>query len=312
MSRSELEFIQNIKSKFSLTKVGDDCAILPKHDKTDLLMTADMLVENIDFRLDWTTPEFLGHKALAVSLSDIAAMGGKAVWSMLSIGVPENLWKTDFVDRLYDGWFALAREFSVELVGGDVSRTPDKVVIDSIVGGEVDKGRAILRSTAKPGDAIFLTGTLGGAAGGLKLLESGARNTDGLLLKQLQPEPQLINSNLLQKLGIANSMIDISDGLSSDLRHVCEASGVGSLLTAERLPIHADLPAHFPADECFDMTLNGGEDFELLFTVSKKNISHLDLPQFTRIGEVTSNVGIIELSIDGYTRVLQPKGYQHF
>ncbi len=316
MSRSEFEFIQNIKSKFSLTKVGDDCAVLPKDDKSDLLVTADLLVEDIDFRLDWTTPEFLGHKALAVSLSDVATMGGLPTWSMLSIGVPERLWKTDFIDRFYDGWFALARQFNVELVGGDVSRTPDKVVVDSIVGGDVKRGRAILRSTAKLGDAIFVTGTLGGAAGGLKLLEGGARIDDekaaDLLLKQLQPQPQLANANLLQTLGIVTSSIDLSDGLSSDLNHICEASGVGACIRTENLPMNTDLGVHFPANECLDMALNGGEDFELLFTVSEKNISHLNLLQFTCIGEVTANVGIVELSIDGKATVLQPKGYQHF
>ena len=204
---SEFQFIENLKSKYSLDKIGDDCAVLPKDAKTDLLLTADMLVEDIDFRLEWTTPEFLGHKALAVSLSDIAAMGGEPKWAMLSIGVPENLWNTAFIDRFYEGWFAIANEFGVELVGGDVSRSPDKVVIDSIVGGEVAKGKAILRSTAKPGDLIFVTGTLGGAAGGLKLLERGflytkeiREHTSDLLLRQLKPQPQLNIAKLLQTL----------------------------------------------------------------------------------------------------------------
>ncbi|MBK6751944.1 MAG: thiamine-phosphate kinase [Pyrinomonadaceae bacterium] len=316
MSQSEFEFIQNIKNKYLLSEVGDDCAVLPKDGKTDLLVTADMLVEDIDFRLDWTTPEFQGHKALAVSLSDIAAMGGKPVWSLLSMGVPETLWKTDFVDRFYEGWFALARNINVELVGGDVSRTPDKVVIDSIVGGEIEKGRAILRSTAKPGDAIFVTGTLGGAAAGLRLVENGARigkgNSDDLLLKQLQPQPQVKYANLLQSLDLATSMIDLSDGLSSDLQHICNASVVGASLRSESLPINRDLSIHFAGQECLDMALNGGEDFELLFTVSKKNISHPNLAGFTHIGEVTANAGIIELSIDGEPQILQPKGYRHF
>src|SRR5882762_9048901 len=105
---NEFEFIQDIKSKYHLNKVGDDCAVLPKDAETDLLLTADMLVEDIDFRLDWTTPELLGHKALAVSLSDIAAMGGTPKWAMLSIAVAEKLWKTDFVERFYAGWFELA------------------------------------------------------------------------------------------------------------------------------------------------------------------------------------------------------------
>ena len=140
---SEFQFIENIKSRYSLDKIGDDCAVLPKDADTDLLLTADMLVEDIDFRLDWTTPEFLGHKALAVSLSDIAAMGGTPRWAMLSIAIAENLWKTDFLERFYAGWHMLADEFDVELVGGDVSRSPDKLVIDSIVGGEVTRGTGI-------------------------------------------------------------------------------------------------------------------------------------------------------------------------
>ena len=120
-----------------------------KINKPIMVITTDLLVEDIDFRLDWTIPEFLGHKALAVSLSDIAAMGAKPVWSMLSIGVPEKIWKTDFVDKFYEGYFELAKKFDVELIGGDVSKTPDKIVIDSIVAGEVEKGKAILRSARK-------------------------------------------------------------------------------------------------------------------------------------------------------------------
>ena len=178
--RSEFEFIQHIKEKYSLDRIGDDCAVLPKDDKTDMLVTSDMLVEDIDFRLEWTTPEFLGHKALAVSLSDIAAMGGDPKWAVLSIGVPERLWRQDFVDRLYKGWHELAREFGVELVGGDISRTPDKLVIDSTVFGDVPKGEAIFRSGARPADRIFVSGTLGDAAGGLKLLESGACYSEAL------------------------------------------------------------------------------------------------------------------------------------
>src|SRR5436190_19848048 len=124
--KSEFGFINDLKSRFSLDKIGDDCAVLPKDAKTDLLVTADLLVEDVDFRLEWTTPEFLGHKALAVSLSDIAAMGGRPVWSMLSIGIPERLWWTDFVKRFYEGWAALAAKYEVELVGGDISRSTDK------------------------------------------------------------------------------------------------------------------------------------------------------------------------------------------
>src|SRR3954470_4014629 len=117
--RSEFQFINDMKSRYDLEKVGDDCAVVPKDDRTDLLITSDMLVEGIDFRLDWATPEQIGHKALAVSLSDIAAMGGTPRHAMLSIAVVENLWKGDFMDRFYEGWHTLARAYGVELVGGD-------------------------------------------------------------------------------------------------------------------------------------------------------------------------------------------------
>ncbi len=113
-----------------------------KDAKNDLVITTDLLVEDIDFRLEWMTPEFLGHKALAVSLSDIAAMGAKPIWAMLSIGIPEKIWRTDFVERFYDGWFTLAKKYDVELIGGDISRTPDKIVIDSIAAGRNQKRKS--------------------------------------------------------------------------------------------------------------------------------------------------------------------------
>ncbi len=317
--RSEFDFIQNIKQKYSLGRVGDDCAVLPKDAEIDLLVTADLLVENVDFRLEWTTPECLGHKSLAVSLSDIAAMGGKPVWSMLSVGVPEYLWKTDFIDKFYEGWFALAREYGVELIGGDVSRAPESLIIDSIVGGEVGKGRAIMRSTARPGDTIFVSGSLGAAAGGLKLLENGSRftansfdSTNNLLLKQLKLQPQIMLAKQLYSLDIVTSMIDVSDGLSSDLAHICEESGVGATIDAGRIPIDGNLNEYFPPDECLSMALNGGEDFELLFTVAEKNISLLETLDISRIGKITGNVGSIELITDKKSTVLQPKGYRHF
>ena len=148
--RSEFDFIQNIKQEYGLEHVGDDCAVLPKDSETDMVVTADMLVEDIDFRLEWTTPEALGHKALAVSLSDVAAMGAEPKWAMLSLGVPEQLWSSSFLDQFYEGWHTLAERYGVELIGGDVSRVPSKLVIDSVVGGETPKGRAIRRSGARP------------------------------------------------------------------------------------------------------------------------------------------------------------------
>jgi thiamine-monophosphate kinase len=315
--RNEFEFIRNIKDKYGLKRVGDDCAVLPKDTRNDLIITADLLVEDIDFRLQWTRPEFLGHKALAVSLSDVAAMGGTPKWSMLSIGIPEYLWKGNFVDKFYQGWFALAQQFGVELAGGDVSRTPDKLVIDSIVGGEVSRGRAILRSGARPGDSIFVTGSLGGAAAGLEHLETGrefSKSRGGfreLMLRQLRPEPRVETGKYIAKKKLATSMIDISDGLSADLHHLCDASGVGARIDVDLLPVDENI-SDFPADQILRFALASGEDFELLFTSKSKKISSIKSPPVTRIGEITSNVGIVELASREKTIRLARSGYRHF
>lgn len=316
--RTEFDFIQNIKDRYGLSRVGDDCAVLPKDDKTDLVVTADLLVEGIDFRLDWTTPEFLGHKSLAVSLSDIAAMGAKPDWAMLSIGVPPGLWGDHFLDMFYTGWHELAAEHGVELVGGDVSRVPDQLVIDSIVGGSVPKGNAILRSGARPGDGIYVTGPLGGAAAGLELLQRGERLTGAtsemapLLLRQLRPNPRLDAAAILQSNSIASSMIDISDGLSSDLSHLISASGVGAHIFADSVPLEPLGSISLEFTESLENALHGGEDFELLFTTDQNNFSSSELESFFRIGEITANVERIELTVSGETRPLEAKGYRHF
>ena len=321
---SEFEFIENIRSRYSLPKIGDDCAVLPKDSRTDLVITTDLLVEDIDFRLVWTRAEFLGHKALAVSLSDVAAMGAKPVWAMLSIGIPAHIWKTDFVEKFYDGYMRLASKFDVELVGGDVSKTPDKIVIDSIVAGEVKKGKAILRSGAKVGDLIFVSGELGGSAGGLKLLEDGVRYDYAekiwrkrLMLKQLQPVPRVPSGEFLRENNLATSMIDLSDGLSSDLLHICLASQVGAQIYANNIPFDKKLKHLAQSfDEKIDFALNGGEDFELLFTVNSKKYFEAENEfknhRFFQVGKITANTRIIELITDEKSTILPLKGFQHF
>jgi thiamine-monophosphate kinase len=312
--KNEFEFINYIKKSYGLRAIGDDCAVLPKDDKTDMVITADMLVEAIDFRLVWTTPELLGHKALAVSLSDIAAMGAVPNWAMLTLAVPKALWKTDFVKQFFDGWTSLANQYGIELVGGDISSSPDKFVIDSIACGEVEKDNATLRSGANAGDAIFVSGGLGGAAAGLKILERNGGAESGysdFIGRQLQPIPRIELGRFLNVNRIANSMIDISDGLSSDLHHICEASGVGAEIEANSIPIDEDVVREF-GNESLSLALNGGEDFELLFTVDEEKISMLKNEDVTRIGTITKHSEIIEL-IDGEARVkLGASGYRHF
>ncbi len=184
--------------------IGDDAAVIRSATGKDSVVTTDLLIEEIDFRRATTTPELLGNKALAVSLSDIAAMGARGRWGFLSIGLPADVWESGFAEHLYNGYLSLADRYGVELAGGDVSRTPEKVVIDSILIGECESGRAVLRRGAAPGDQIFVTGFLGDAAAGLRLLERGARAhnesgpqrleehaIDRLLLRQLRPDPRV-------------------------------------------------------------------------------------------------------------------------
>jgi len=317
--KSEFELIHSLRSRSAVSAIGDDCAVLPKDEWTDLLITADMLIEDVDFRLQWTTPDSLGHKALAVSLSDIAAMGGKPVWAMLSLGVPQELWENGFVEAFYSGWYELAGKYDVSLVGGDISRSTGKLVIDSIVGGEVAHGKAIRRSGAQIGDGIFVTGSLGGAAGGLDLLENGfvQRENIGpeharLAARQLKPDPQLTTANLLFSLGVVTSMIDVSDGLSSDLGHICNESAVGARIYADRLPVDRDLHEIFGEERAFAMALNGGEDLGLLFTGNTEAINAAAVAGATNIGEVTGSAGSIDLVEGDRSSPLEPLGFRHF
>lgn len=329
--KTEFELIRSLLNKTAKNKpdsskvktaIGDDCAIISTNSKTDLVITADLLVEEIDFQLSSTTEEFIGHKALAVSLSDVAAMGAKPLWALVSIGIPEKIWNKDFVEKFYKGWFNLAGKFNVELIGGDISRTPDKIVIDSIVGGEAKKNRAILRSGARAGDLIYVTGKLGGAAAGLRLLEKGFRcETEkgwrrNLILKQLTPNPQVEIGATLSKANLATSMLDLSDGLSSDLGHLCEASSVGARIYADKIPFNKNLQAVLKENEDeISLALNGGEDFELLFTVKPKNKNKLEkllAKKVSLIGEITGNAGNIELIAKSKIIKLEAQGFRHF
>jgi thiamine-monophosphate kinase len=341
-SRSEFDFIERIRrralKRSSLIThhssldlgIGDDAAVVRQQAGRDTIVTADLLVEDIDFRLNATTPWLLGYKALAVSLSDIAAMGARPRFALLSIGVPPGIWNSGFVDKLYDGFFALAESYDVELIGGDVSRTPERILIDSIVLGETSRGRAIRRAGARPGDHIFVTGTLGGAAAGLRLLEGGARLSrkrprtahqqaiEQLLLRQLRPEPRVSWGAILGEERLPTAMIDLSDGLSSDLAHLCHESRVGARIDASRIPIDP-LVVNLCGRRALDpllLALHGGEDFELLFTVRPRDLSWLPRKiggvAVTYLGDVTREAGRIQISEGSHVWELEPAGFMHF
>jgi len=334
--RSEFDFINTLRQRVAsgsqslIAGIGDDAAVVRTGAGKDTVITADLLVEDIDFRRTTTPPYLLGHKALAVSLSDVAAMGARPLWAMVSIGVPDDVWQTDFVDRLYDGLLELANRYGVQLIGGDTSRTPENIVIDSIVAGECVAGMSVKRSGAHSGDQIFVTGTLGAAAAGLRLIERGAhlaeqnlddddsQKLDHLLLRQLRPEPRVGWGIVLGEERLATAMIDLSDGLSSDLNHLCDASGVGALIDSSSLPID-DRVVELCGRRALDplqLALHGGEDFELLFTVKPGDAARLprrvDGVGIKRIGEITnSSIGV---KISEGTRIwdLRPGGWKHF
>src|SRR6266496_1143968 len=372
---NEFDFIRRLREQTRtrnqspriLTGIGDDASVISEAGNRDFVVTTDLLVEGVDFYRDTAPASLLGQKALAVSLSDIAAMGARPLWSLVSIGMPAEVWADDFKESFFEGYFALAGRYGVVLCGGDVSEAKDKTVIDSIVGGEVNSGRAVLRSTAQPGDQIFVTGGLGGAAAGLKLIEMGARmgpkglislpapskrgtsptvregselrgtsptvregskaaeihtselrTIEALLLRQLCPDARVGWGIVLGEERLASAMIDVSDGLSSDLGHLCRQSNVGALLQSERIPIDKEVTklCGRRALDPLALALHGGEDFELLFTVRPDDVTRLpkrvDGVKASHIGEITNQSGVIRIAEGRRIWDLQPRGFEHF
>ena len=331
--RSEFDFINSIRKRVTssiVTGIGDDAAVFRSNSGKETVVSVDLLIEDMDFRRTTTPPYLLGHKALAVSLSDLAAMGSRPLSALVSIGVPEDVWQTDFVDRLYDGWLDLANRYGVQLIGGDTSRAHEHIVIDSIAIGECSAGMAVKRSGATAGDHIFVTGSLGAAAAGLRLIERGAhlaeqnladedsQKLDHVLLRQLRPDPRVGWGMVLGEEKLATAMIDLSDGLSSDLNHLCEASSVGALIDSSSLPIDervVDLCGRRALDP-LQLALHGGEDFELLFTVKPENVARLprrvDGVEIKRIGTIQSSSAGVMISEGSRTWELAPGGWKHF
>jgi len=335
---NEFEFIDHLRARTEalgypselLRGIGDDAAVIKQVTGRDTVVSADLLVEDIDFRRDATQPRLLGHKALAVSLSDIAAMGARPRWALVSLAVPPETWASDFGAELYEGLLSLADAYEVRLIGGDLSRAPGHVVIDSIVMGDCVSGNAVLRSGAKPGDGLFVTGALGGSAAGLRLIELGARvgiheledpdvrSIQELLMRHLRPSPRVGWGLVLGEERLASAMIDISDGLSSDLHHLCRESRTGALLNSGKLPIDSRVAALCGrrALDPLMLALHGGEDFELLFAVSPENVPKLpnkvDGVGLTKIGEIKPESEGIRVSEGSRLWDLKPEGWKHF
>lgn len=306
----EFGLIEKIRSMFKKGEdvevgIGDDTAVLNFGGKK-LLATCDMLVEEIHF-LPWVDPEDLGWKALAVSLSDIASMGGKPLFALLSLSLPSHL-ENEWLERFLRGWKELGELFDVSLVGGDITEG-EKIAIDSLVLGEADK--PILRSGAKVGDRIFVTGFLGDSSAGLRCLLKKIQHPS-LVKKHLRPQPRVKEGMELGKSELIHSMIDISDGLAGDLRHICEESGKGAIIYADKLPLSEDLLSfcHAFGLSPLEFALYGGEDYELLLTADGDISKELQIP-LHEIGEITDGKEIVLIE-DGKEKIIERRGFEHF
>jgi thiamine-monophosphate kinase len=307
--------------------IGDDCALLRPRAGEELALTTDLSIEGRHFRLDWHPPESVGHRTLARGLSDLAAMGAEPVAAFLSLGLPRELTETikgikgnkgikgvrAWVERFLDGLLALAVEFHVPLAGGDLAESPIAVA-DIVLTGSLPKGKALLRSGARPGDSIYVTGSLGGAAAELAALgaspASFAKITSaGPASPHLFPQPRIAQGIWLRKGGLASAAMDLSDGLSTDLAHLCEESGVAAEVTASALPLSSGAS--------LAMALHGGEDYELLFTAPAsarlpRSIKGVTVTAIGRILPAKANRPRVSLRTETASEPLEPHGWEHF
>lgn len=341
---SEFDFIKEIQEKAAaqsaadlVVGIGDDAAVWRERSGRESLITVDLLVEDVDFKLEYAPPRWIGHKALAVSLSDIAAMGGKPKFALLTLAIPPNLKSQisnpeseTFWEEFFSGYFTLAEKHGVRLIGGDISAAPDRLMIDSIVIGHCDAGKSVRRNGAKAGDVIYVTGSVGASAAGLKLLLGGERvKSEEESLQQsaihshLRPEPRVEFGWRLGAVGLATAMIDVSDGLAQDLAHICEDSSIAATIDFDAVPVAQEVGlVTATVEEGFEFAVSGGEDFELLFTADRNHeIDLMNLAddcqlRLTRIGETVSTDGrsqpVAVRTRNGEVKPLSIRGYDHF
>ncbi len=319
-----------------ITGIGDDAAVTACSSGMQLLTSTDMLLEDVHFRRNWHDPYRLGRKSLAVSISDIAAMGAIPRWTLLSLAIPAGL-SLDFIDDFTRGFLAMADEHGVCLIGGDTCSSRSALAISVTIMGEQIPERILRRSGAQSGDDIWVTGTLGDAAIGLKLLDldsaqspgsslserctlSGVEGNDYIISRLLDPTPRVAAGLALAESGLVSSMIDISDGVLADFGHIAEQSGVGGSICLENIPLSAAFrlcAEKFP-EYPYQLPLTGGEDYELCFTAPPENREKIiDCVkkcgiEVSPVGIVTSLSGVSVVRADGTVFSLQNKGFNHF
>jgi thiamine-monophosphate kinase len=331
--QGELALLNQIRSRAAQTPggglrlgIGDDCALLRPRPGEELAVTTDLSIAGRHFRLDWHPAEAIGHRTLARGLSDLAAMGARPVAAFLSLGLPRELTtgkgrQRAWVERFLDGLLALAEASQTPLAGGDLAESPIAVA-DIVLTGAVPRGKALLRSGARAGDLLYVTGALGGAAAGLTRLAELAKahaarpgalkipkKLEPLLAPHLYPQPRIAQGLWLQRRGLASAALDLSDGLSTDLAHLCQESGVAAEVNATLLPIHPGAT--------LDQALNGGEDYELLFAASPsarlpRAIAGVPITKIGRIVPARTSRPQITLITGQGKRPLEPHGWEHF
>jgi thiamine-monophosphate kinase len=324
---AQVRRLAGARSPAVVAGIGDDCAVLrlapgrgkargkakDKSKENDTLVTTDFTLEGIHFRRDWHSPESVGRRCLARGLSDIAAMGGEPVAAFLSLALPRDL-PQSWAGRFARSLISLAERYGMTLAGGDTAESPNGVLADIVVVGTVPKGRAVLRSGARPGDRIYVSGELGGSAAAVWQMRKRPKKklNPQEHPRHFFPEPRIELGRVLREEGLASAMIDTSDGLSTDLAHICEESGVGAELRAEVIPRASVGRPALEVDLQF--ALHGGEDYELLFTSphGKRVPSRIAGITVTQIGHITRQRKIFLRNRGGVGYELEPLGWEHF
>ncbi len=293
--------------------IGDDCAVLRLPRQHELLVTTDFSLEGIHFRREWHSPEVVGRRCLARGLSDIAAMGGEPVAAFLSLALPRDL-EQSWVTRFFQGFLKLANEYRITLSGGDTAESSNGILADIMVLGDVPRGEAILRSGARPGDRIYVSGALGGSAAAIRQMRTNPKKrlSPQNYARHFYPDPRVKLGRIVREKHLATAMIDLSDGLSTDLSHICEESGVGAEITGELIPrARVGRPAR---EVSLELALHGGEDYELLFTApaSKRIPAQIAGVPLAYIGVITRIPGICIRDGKGVSEELAIRGWEHF
>jgi len=302
--------------------IGDDAAVIePPDAKSQEVWTTDLMAEGIHFKTAWQTSRQLGRKSLAVNLSDIASMGASPRHALLSIACNPKT-RVDFVIGICDGIKELATESGVTIIGGDTSASDEGMVISITVGGWVPAGEATLRNGARVGDRICVTGYVGCAAAGLRLVDAGVSETWPQLHHAFISPTARISAGIAAREAGVTAMTDLSDGLASDLKHICDQSQVGAVVAFEDLLVHPELRQAAVANgwDLEDLVLTGGEDYELLFTLPPAKHDELSRAiedaagvPVTQIGEIVSRTAGLHITgADGSSRHFPPHGFEHF